>query len=261
MKPAPADRRISLTLTVKPCGRPELRRVVREGILRLGHADGQVGLAERLDLLDHLFGRRAVADTPPRRRCVDAIASIFSFIGERGVVERMEIGRVSRTPRRRRRASSMPPSPPLREHLGEREPARPPAVQYSAMMASSSSLSAAEAVDGHDHRHAELLHVLHVAPRGCTRPFSSASDVRLRHVSALGTPPLYLSARTVATSTTQPTGQAPRIRHLMSMNFSAPRSEPKPASVMRVVGELQGQAWSRAPSCSRARCWRTARRA
>ena len=50
--------------------------------------------------------------------------------------------------------------------------------------------------------------------------------------SVLGTPPLYFSARMVATSTTAE-GARPANRHLMSINFSAPRSEPKPASVMQ----------------------------
>ena len=48
--------------------------------------------------------------------------------------------------------------------------------------------------------------------------------------SARATPPLYLSARTVATSTAA-AGWRPAWRHLMSKNFSAPRSAPKPASV------------------------------
>ena len=43
---------------------------------------------------------------------------------------------------------------------------------------------------------------------------------------------IYFSARTVATTTTQE-GARPAMRHLMSINFSAPRSEPKPASVMQ----------------------------
>ena len=54
---------------------------------------------------------------------------------------------------------------------------------------------------------------------------------------ALATPPLYLSARTVATSTMQ-SGVRPALRHLMSMNFSAPRSAPKPASVMAISPSL-----------------------
>ena len=46
----------------------------------------------------------------------------------------------------------------------------------------------------------------------------------------LGRPPCILSARTVATTTTA-SGFKPAMRHLMSRNFSAPRSAPKPASV------------------------------
>ncbi len=44
------------------------------------------------------------------------------------------------------------------------------------------------------------------------------------------TPPCILSARTVAT-TTAASGTRPEARHLMSKNFSAPMSAPKPASV------------------------------
>ena len=43
-------------------------------------------------------------------------------------------------------------------------------------------------------------------------------------------PPWYFSARTVPTITAAE-GRSPDLRHLMSMNFSAPRSAPKPASV------------------------------
>ena len=43
-------------------------------------------------------------------------------------------------------------------------------------------------------------------------------------------PPCIFSARTVAT-TTAASGRSPASRHLMSRNFSAPRSAPKPASV------------------------------
>ena len=48
--------------------------------------------------------------------------------------------------------------------------------------------------------------------------------------SARATPPWYFRARTVAT-TTATSGRRPDLRHLMSTNFSAPRSAPKPASV------------------------------
>ena len=66
-----------------------------------------------------------------------------------------------------------------------------------------------------------LLEVLHAFVEGldvgAARSFSS-------------TPPCIFKARTVATITTAP-GTMPALRHLMSMNFSAPRSAPKPASV------------------------------
>ena len=49
-------------------------------------------------------------------------------------------------------------------------------------------------------------------------------------IVARSAPPWYFSARTVATRTTAD-GRRPDLRHMMSMNFSAPRSAPKPASV------------------------------
>ena len=63
-----------------------------------------------------------------------------------------------------------------------------------------------------------------------TIPFAKASRFS-SDKSSFATPPLYLSALTVATKTTQ-SGFKPAFLHLMSKNFSAPRSAPKPASVI-----------------------------
>ena len=52
------------------------------------------------------------------------------------------------------------------------------------------------------------------------------------------TPPFIFSARTVATITAA-SGCRPALRHLMSKNFSAPRSAPKPGLGHHEVGELQ----------------------
>ena len=62
-----------------------------------------------------------------------------------------------------------------------------------------------------------------------TIPALSASTFASFKSSFL-TPPLYFKARTVATITTA-LGAMPAFLHLISMNFSAPRSAPKPASV------------------------------
>ena len=69
------------------------------------------------------------------------------------------------------------------------------------------------------------------------QPFFSASTFALPSAS-LATPPCILSARTVATITAAE-GFSPADRHLMSKNFSAPRSAPKPGFGDHVVGELQ----------------------
>ena len=61
------------------------------------------------------------------------------------------------------------------------------------------------------------------------QPFLTASTFSVPRSSFL-TPPFIFMARTVATITTA-SGLRPALRHLMSKNFSAPRSAPKPASV------------------------------
>ena len=72
---------------------------------------------------------------------------------------------------------------------------------------------------------------------------------------------MYLRARTVATSTMQ-LGAMPAVGHLISRNFSAPRSEPKPASVMVIsasfsasrVARMELQPWAmlaKGPPCIR----------
>ena len=74
--------------------------------------------------------------------------------------------------------------------------------------------------------------------------------------SVLGTPPLYFRARTVATITMQ-SGDRPALRHLMSINFSAPRSAPKPASVIAISASRSASLGRPARCCSRVQCWRT----
>ena len=54
------------------------------------------------------------------------------------------------------------------------------------------------------------------------------------------TPPCILSARTVAT-TIAASGLSPPARHLMSKNFSAPRSAPNPASVITMSAEPEAE--------------------
>ena len=61
------------------------------------------------------------------------------------------------------------------------------------------------------------------------RPRSTAAASGFER-SWSATPPCILRARTVATSTTAAASR-PALVHLMSKNFSAPRSKPKPASV------------------------------
>ncbi len=85
-----------------------------------------------------------------------------------------------------------------------------------------------EMVDGDDDRHAEFPHIGDVAAEiGCAA--LQSLDILATEILFF-TPPFIFSARTVATMTAA-SGFSPALRHLMSKNFSAPRSAPKPASV------------------------------
>ena len=70
-----------------------------------------------------------------------------------------------------------------------------------------------------------------------TKPRSSAPKSSMPK-SFTSTPPWDFNARTVATSTTA-SGCMPALRHLMSMNFSAPKSAPKPASVTTISANFK----------------------
>ena len=71
--------------------------------------------------------------------------------------------------------------------------------------------------------------MLSICRRRFSQPLATAATFSALR-SSLATPPCIFSARTVATITAA-AGLSPALRHLMSKNFSAPRSAPKPASV------------------------------
>ena len=54
--PAPADTLILRTVMVKPLGAPRRAGVIREGVLSLGHADGQGAKAQLSELRRLLLG-------------------------------------------------------------------------------------------------------------------------------------------------------------------------------------------------------------
>jgi MFS family permease len=64
----------------------------------------------------------------------------------------------------------------------------------------------------------------------CCRASQRSTSSRSMRTTSRSAPPWYFSARIVVT-TTAALGHRPVLRHLMSRNFSAPRSAPKPASV------------------------------
>ena len=126
-------------------------------------------------------------------------------------------------------ASFSPPSPPF-AHTSERATFTPSSLHFFSTSASSAAVSVGKALIATTAGRPNTFVTFSTCLRRFGRPFSRASRFSLLR-SAFATPPLYLSALTVATITTA-FGLSPARRHLMSRNFSAPRSAPKPASVM-----------------------------
>ena len=126
-------------------------------------------------------------------------------------------------------ANSNPPSPPL-AHTSERATLTPSSLHLASTKSSSAFVSVGNALIATTHGSLYTFLMLETCFNRFGIPFSRASRFSLLR-SALATPPLYFRARTVATITTA-LGFKPAIRHLISRNFSAPRSAPKPASVI-----------------------------
>jgi hypothetical protein len=113
-----------------------------------------------------------------------------------------------------------------------------------------------EAVDGDDRRTPNFF-TFSIWRARLAAPFFSASMFSLPR-SSLATPPCILSARMVPTMTAA-AGFKPALRHLMSKNFSGAEVGAEAGFGHHVIGQLQRAWWSRSPSCSHGRCWRTGR--
>ena len=126
-------------------------------------------------------------------------------------------------------ASAIPPSPPF-AHTSDSATFTPSSLHLLSTKSSSAFVSVGNALIATTHGSLYTFLMLLTCFNRFGSPFSRASKFSL-FKSAFATPPLYFNARTVATITTA-LGVRPAIRHLMSKNFSAPKSAPKPASVI-----------------------------
>ena len=135
----------------------------------------------------------------------------------------------------------MPPSITLTTARATSAAPLPPSAQWSAITASTPSLAQADFTSAISASVSALKRLIETTgSRPNLRTFSTwrlrfdmpaSSAFRFSVLrSSFFTPPCILSARMVATSTTA-SGLRPALRHLMSRNFSPPRSAPKPASV------------------------------
>ena len=225
---APAASRTSRTLTTWFDGRAAHRRVGRERGLRLRHAHRVVAVAVVLQLLDLRAHLGVGGDLGG---AVDLLRDLVDLVPQRvGVL--VDEGRAWRACRTGRpRSSPVPPRPCRRRPSAW--PA-PPGTPSFFIRAVSSSISAwrveGEVVDrDHAGNAVDLAHVLDVALEVHQALFQRG-EVLLAdflHVHAA----VVLHARAPWRRSPRRSGRRPVLRHLMSRNFSAPRSAPKPASV------------------------------
>ena len=126
------------------------------------------------------------------------------------------------------RASASPPAPPLAQ-TSDRATLTPSARHFSSTSRSSAAVSVGKALMATTQGRPNTFLMLSTCCNRLGSPFSSAARFSCPSRS-FATPPWYFSARTVATITTAE-GVSPAMGHLMSKNFSAPKSAAKPASV------------------------------
>src|SRR5579862_888888 len=220
-------------------------RLGGEAVLRLRHADGEPSEAVALILLELLGGVGRERDIGG---AIDLARDGADLVDERHVVgiERLERAALFAKPHDLVRqalgalAAVGPVAAEMGMHaglaaglgddvrLGLGEACTPAWRQASAMTSVSALVSAVKwliaTVTGTPNlRTFSMWRSRFAVPAFTASTFSRPS-------SFLSTPPCILSARTVATITAAE-GVSPDWRHLMSKNFSAPRSAPKPASV------------------------------
>jgi len=124
-------------------------------------------------------------------------------------------------------ASSRPPSPPF-SHTFASANSQPASSQCFFINSYSSCVSVINALSVTTTGMPNFC-IFSICLSRLTIPALSASIFSSLSLS-FATPPLYLSALTVATMTTASGFNSER-RHFISRNFSAPRSAPNPASV------------------------------
>src|ERR1051325_11557477 len=156
-----------------------------------------------------------------------AIVSIFSRMGRRSSYNGLNLAARPSNNCSTASATATPPSPP-RSHTSHSSTSTPSAAHSARTASSSASASPTNRLSATTTGTPNFC-TLRMWRRTLAAPRCAAAGSATPRRS-LGTPPCTLRARTVAT-TIAASGVSPAIRHLMSKNFSAPRSAPNPASV------------------------------
>src|SRR3989449_863487 len=224
--PAPAEGRMSRTWSVNPLGAPSFAGSSEKEYCVFAM---QTGVSPRPMAGNCSSARSAggVNATPPAPYISFAMVSIFSRIGRFSSYSGLNFALRASSSLSTASATATPPSPPF-SHTSHSSTPTPSAAHSARTASSSASVSVmnrlrATTTGTPNFFTLRMWRRTFVAPRftASTSAFPSASFF---------TPPCILSARTVAT-TIAASGLRPAMRHLMSKNFSAPKSAPNPASV------------------------------
>src|SRR3989441_1178981 len=156
-----------------------------------------------------------------------AIVSTFSRIGRFSSYRGLNFAVRASNSLSTASATATPPSPPF-SHTSHSSTPTPSAAHSARTASSSASLSVRNRLRATTTGTPNFF-TFRMWRRTFAAPRFTASTSALPSASFL-TPPCILSARTVAT-TIAASGTRPAMRHLMSKNFSAPKSAPNPASV------------------------------
>ena len=228
-KPAPAFTYTSLIWIVKFSGRPSnVASSDREYwffAIQIGRFPNPI-----LSILASCFSAAGAYSTELAPYISFEIVSIFSFNDNSSLYSVWKLLSFFSSVSKTFSAKAIPPSPPF-SHTSDRANSQPRSSQKFLMYSFSASVSVTN----------EFNVTTTGTPNFCTFsicfskftiPFFSASKFSSAK-SFFATPPLYFNALTVATKTTA-SGFKFALLHLISMNFSAPKSAPNPASVMAI---------------------------
>ena len=227
MKPAPALRRISFTLRVKPSGLPSLVASSDNENCVFAIQIGNLSIPKSSIFLISFIAFLSIEISAAPYISLAIVVILFTIVSFSSYKTWKLLSLFSSTSSTFS-ARALPPSPPFAQTSAIAKSA-PISSHFVLIYSTSSGVSVMKLLSVTTTGTPNLCKFSMCFSR-LQKPFLTASRFGVLR-SVFGTPPLYFNALTVATRTTA-SGFKPAFLHLISKNFSAPKSAPKPASVI-----------------------------